>query len=77
MSVFVGPSCFCATAVTCMHLHDRTESLKPPPVGPVTWPSEKWTSWWKVCVHVAELVLKGSALFLMTIHCLTIYKGII
>ncbi len=27
----------------------RTESLKPPPNGPVTWPSEQWTSMWKVC----------------------------
>ena len=25
----------------------RTESLKPPPNGPVTWPSEQWTSMWK------------------------------
>ena len=28
----------------------RTESLKAPPNGPVTWPSEQWTSMWKVRV---------------------------
>ena len=30
----------------------RTESLKSPPNGPVTWPSEQWTSMWKASAHL-------------------------
>lgn len=63
LSSSAGPSLFtsccirlhasASALVACDHLFalGRTESLKPPPNGPVTWPSEQWTSMWKASGH--------------------------